>query len=311
MLISPNLYNFLSDFNREDSPFYKVLAIMVLWAYSKGKTMINLENKENIFTYHPPKNKYIGILSIPHSGEILPPEFKEFVSPEWDILMRDVDFRVHELIDIEALQNAGIAVINAHIIRTAVDLNRPKETALLNWKNNSFGEQVVLKEPTAEQATELTEIYYSPYYEMIKALINDLRPLTKMPSFIDLHSMPSHPTEYHLKITPNQSKDRPDFCISDIEGLSCEKTFIDQICNKLNEDYPQVNQNNPYYGGHVTRHVHAEFKNTNNIQIEIKRNIYMDEQTKTLEENKVLKLKPILTNALIEVFETYFEKYKV
>lgn len=278
--------------------------------FQKTRTiMLNIENKENIFTLHPPKNKYIGILSLPHSGEVLPDEFKQYLSDDWNALMRDVDYKVHELIDIDLLQKAGIAVIKSHIIRTAVDLNRAQDNALLNWKQNSFGEQVVEQEPSDEIAQELTLKYYSPYYEMLKALINDLKSHSQKPSFIDLHSMPSKPTAYHLKITPNQKMHRPDFCISDVKGISCEKEFIDYVCSQLKETYSEINQNDPYFGGHVTRHVNSQFTEVNNIQIEINRNIYMDEPTKTLDIQKIEKLKPALTDALIKTFETFFEKY--
>nr|MBA2403417.1 hypothetical protein [Bdellovibrionales bacterium] len=44
---------------------------------------------------------------------------------------------------------------------------------------------------------------------------------------------------------------------------------------------------------------------TNNIQIEIKRSIYMDETTKQLIPAKVETLKPMLTDVLLRGFETF------
>ena len=61
--------------------------------------------------------------------------------------------------------------------------------------------------------------------------------------------------------------------------------------------------NDPYVGGYVTEYV-DQFR-TNNIQIEINRRIYMDEKTKLLVPEKVVTLKPTLTDVLIRGFEHF------
>lgn len=265
----------------------------------------DLSKADRIFNYHPPKNGFIGILSIPHSGETIPDEFSKYLVDDQIALDKDVDTGVHQLVDIEALTEAGIAVLKANIHRVCVDLNRSPEICVLNWQKNSQGQVLVRSNPDEGTTTLLAQKYHAPYYEMIKALINELGKRAKKPSFIDLHSMPSTPTEYHLAITPNQEKERPDFCVSDIEGLSCEKPFIDFVCSQLEKSYNKVYQNKPYYGGHVTRHVNATFPGVNNIQIEVKRGIYMDEPKRALDSAKVAQLKPILTKALIETFKRF------
>lgn len=262
------------------------------------------EAKNEVFQYYPPKNNYIGILSIPHSGEAIPEEFKEYITDDLTILAKDVDYAVDKLVDINALTEAGIAVIVANIHRTCVDLNRPSESCVLNWKKNSHGEQIVEKEPTEEINKLFVGKYHFPYFEMLKTMINELHKKTdKEISFIDLHSMPSKATEYHLKITPNQDIDRPDFCVSDISGQSCTKEFIDGVCLELEKFSSNVTQNKPYFGGHITRHTHATYERINNIQIEIKRGIYMDEIKRELIPSLSDELKPKLTQALINTFK--------
>ena len=263
------------------------------------------EAENEIFRYYPPKNDYIGILSIPHSGEVIPNEFKEFITSDMKILSRDVDFRVDALVDIEELTNQGIAVIVSNIHRTCIDLNRSSDKCVLNWKSNSFDEQIVLKEPSPKTQGFFVGKYHAPYFEMLKTMINELHKKTKKDiSLIDLHSMPSTPTEYHLKVTPNQDKERPEFCVSDIEGLSCTKDYIDGTCKELNEFSSSVTQNKPYFGGHITRHINATFQRINNIQIEINRSIYMDEDLRVLKEILVNELKPNLTRALLKVYKS-------
>lgn len=266
---------------------------------------LNDLDSSEIFNFYPPKDEFIGILSIPHSGEIIPSEFESFLTTDHKARMQDVDFRVNELVDIPKLQESGIAVIVANIHRICVDLNRSPEICVLNWKSNSMGVELVTNNPSEKEENTLRSKYYSPYYAMLKSIIENLHTKQEIVSFIDLHSMPSRPTEYHMKINPNQKKQRPDFCVSDVNGKTCEKEFIDFTCNELKKFTNEVTQNDPYFGGHVTRNVDANFPYTNNIQIEIKRDIYMDESAQTLIEEKVRELKTNLTNALIKVFKGF------
>jgi N-formylglutamate amidohydrolase len=262
-------------------------------------------NQPETFRYYAPKNKYIGILSIPHSGESIPTEFNGYLTPNTRDLNCDVDYRVDHLVDIERLNNEGIAVIVSNIHRTCVDLNRSPDICVLTWKKNSKGKQIVIKEPTVEQNNLMVLKYHTPYFEMLRTMITELHKKTsKNISLVDLHSMPSEATEYHLKVTPNQPRFRPDFCVSDIEGLSAEKTFIEQACKSLEVFSKNVKANFPYYGGYITRHIHKEFKRINNIQIEISRALYMDEEKKELITEKSTPLKKDLTEALIELYKT-------
>ena len=263
--------------------------------------------EDEIFNFYPAENKFIGILSIPHSGEIIPQEFERFLVKDQKSRMQDVDFRVNELVDIAKLQKSGIAVIVANIHRACVDLNRSQDTSVLNWKKNSMGVELVQQEPSLEENQQLQLRYHAPYFTMLKSLIEELHRHQQQVSFIDLHSMPSVPTDYHLKINPNQSMSRPDFCVSDISGKSCEKDFIDTICNELSNFSSDVTQNDPYFGGYITQHVDREFSYTNNVQIEIKRGIYMDEKDQKLDSKKVEALKSKLTQALINTFEKFYQ----
>lgn len=260
------------------------------------------DNTTQIFELYPSLKAPIGILSIPHSGEVIPEEFKEYLIEDFTKLSRDVDTGVHELIDIDALNQSGITVIKANIHRIAIDLNRAQSESMLNWKRNSWGENVVIKEPSLEFKTQLELKYHSPYYEMLKALINELSKYYPKASFVDLHSMPSRATEYHLKITPSQNPIRPDFCLSDISGQSCEANFIDTFKNEFDKYYDRVNKNDPYFGGNITREINKIFPTINNIQIEISRALYLDENKRKMISQKVENLKKNLTNILINSF---------
>lgn len=261
--------------------------------------------KSPIFDYYAPLGTtYRGVLSIPHSGENIPPVFEPYLSGDEKAYREDVDFKVNELIDIEALQKAGVAVLVAHVHRVCVDLNRAESNCVLFWKENTKQTKLVVKDPTIEETERFIEAFHRPYFEILKASLQDLEKRKKGPvSMIDLHSMPSRVTEYHMKQNPNQKPYRESFCVSDRKGLTCTREFIQFFHQTLQQSGYTSAINDPYVGGYITEYVN-NFR-TNNIQIEINRSIYMDEDQKILVPEKVSKLKPILTQTLIDGFTKF------
>jgi N-formylglutamate amidohydrolase len=269
--------------------------------------MFQLDHPEQneIFSYYSPQDKFIGIVSIPHSGEIIPDDMEDYLVAGKRDCQEDVDFKVNELVDIETLQKNGIAVIVSHIHRVCVDLNRDMANTIFYWKKNTQGVDLVTKEVGAAKKEEFRLKYYQPYYEMLKSLITELEKHQTTASFVDLHSMPSKPTEYHLSKNPDQETHRAEFCVSDRHGLTCHPDFINHVCDELKSYGRDVAINNPYVGGYITEWVNG-FK-TNNIQIEINRSIYMDEKEKVLIPDLASKLKDELTPSLVSLFQK-FEK---
>lgn len=241
----------------------------------------------------------MGLVSIPHSGEDVPAEFLPYLAADLATMREDVDFKVDELIDIPRLQAAGIGVLVAHVHRVCIDLNRDAENCVLFWKENTKGVPLVAKVPTAEETQSFIARYHMPFFEVYTALLKELeRMIPGAVPVVDLHSMPSAPTSYHMKQNPKQSTHRPDFCVSDQKGKTCSPAYIGHFAKALRAIGHETAVNDPYIGGYVTTFV-DRFR-TNNIQIEINRGIYMDEKTKLLVMSKATPLKEKLTTVLIE-----------
>ena len=254
--------------------------------------------KNPLFTYHPPlAERAIGIVSIPHSGEEVPQEFLPYLCADLATMREDVDYRVDALVDIKALQEAGIGVLVAHVHRVCVDLNRAEENCVMFWKENTQGVKLIARDVTPEETEHFIQRYHRPFFEVYASLIRDLERSLKRPvPVIDLHSMPSAPTAYHMKQNPHQKTHRADFCVSDQRGKTCEPAYINWFAQALAEQGFEVAVNDPYIGGYVTTFV-DRFR-TNNIQIEIKRGSYMDEKKKELVANLSEPLKEKLTQVI-------------
>ncbi len=242
-----------------------------------------------------------GIVSIPHSGEQIPAEFKSYICGSVVDCREDVDFKVNELVYIDALNAAGISVVVADIHRVCVDLNRAATESILFWRENTHGVPLVSGTPSAAQVQDWVDRYHAPYFAKILELLQACEAAHGRVGFVDLHSMPSRPTDYHFKRNPAQKLERPDFCISDRQGLTCQPDFISGFAGALGAQF-SVGINDPYLGGYITQAVHTlkDKSRTQNIQIEINRAIYMDERAKVLLADRVAVLKPFLTKVLIE-----------
>lgn len=234
----------------------------------------------------------------------IPEVFTPYLSGDERAYLEDVDFKVNELVDIPALQRAGVAVLVAHVHRICVDLNRAEGQCVLFWKENTQGRRLVMKDPTAQETERFIETFHRPYYEILKSALLDLeKRKTGRVSMVDLHSMPSTPTAYHMKQNPNQKTRRPQFCISNRKGETCQPDFIEFFKQDLERKGHESSLNDPYVGGFVTEYV-GKFR-TNNIQIEINRSVYMDEATKLLVSEKATALRGVLTDTLIKGFEKF------
>lgn len=255
-----------------------------------------------IFDFYPSVlEQAIGIVSAPHSGETIPDEFLPYLSGDSVAYGRDVDFKTRELLEIDRLNKAGIHVLIANVHRVCIDLNRDRNIALFAWERNSHGEKIVNTRPEDEIGEGLRKKYYDPYYKKLTEEIHSLSQSLPTPvPIIDFHSMPSHPTAYHLKVTPNQPKLRPSFCISNLKGLSCPEDFLESFQEKLSQKYDDIRMNFPYYGGHLTQYIHS-LPNTWNFQVETRRNLYMDEKKRELIPS-YKRVKEDVSQAIIELF---------
>ncbi len=239
-----------------------------------------------------------GLISIPHSGLKIPSEYRDYFIKNDFELNCDVDLGVHECLELSKLQLEGIHVIKYNFHRTFIDLNRSRDTSLQNWEKNTRGVDLIVKRIENDQA--VLEKYWDPYFFIIEQFIENNS--EKFP-IIDLHSMPSKATDYHLKKNPNQPVNRPPFCLSDFKGKTAPKEFTDLAHKTFVSLWPESLVNDPYFGGYITQHF-EKFPNPN-IQIEINRSLYMNEINQELNPQKIEKFRNQLTDSLIQFFKSW------
>lgn len=246
------------------------------------------------------------VFSSPHSGRWYPAAFRRASRLDARTLRRSEDCYVDDLFATAA--DAGAALIAAVYPRAYIDLNRAAEEldpllfdgplpahAQADGDRVSVGLGVIPRVvatgvpiyrqrlPIAEAHRRIDHIH-RPYHTRLTDLLDGARRRHGWAVLIDCHSMPS----FGLRAprgTPRARQRRhheplvADIVLGDRHGRSCHPALMDRAQTILSDLGYRVTRNDPYAGGFCTSHYGRPHRGLHALQIEIKRSLYMDEQT--------------------------------
>lgn len=237
------------------------------------------------------------LVTIPHSGEQIPPEAAWLSDLPERLLMYDVDRYVDELYE-PTLRKLKIAWIKTEWHRYACDLNRlatdvdaqsligslnPRGTYPrgLHWSTTTKGERLMPRPISSDVHQMIVNRCLRPFHDAVRAVGDLIRPPSvrskAAPLFhIDLHSMPSFGTKEHR----DPGEWRADLVISNQDGKSSSAAFFQMICAAGRSQGFSVSENWPYKGGRITEVYGRPLEGWETVQIELNRKLYMNEQTK-------------------------------
>ena len=227
-----------------------------------------------------------------------------------EILMCDVDRYVDRLYT-SALAQLGIPVIKTEWHRYVVDLNRiPQDidAASVEGSKNPEGlhsrgyhwcvttyNQPLMKAPMSQVLHQkFTDLIYTPFHLQIQNQYQQLLKVNSEVYHIDAHSMPSVGTKMHRD--PGQR--RADIVVSDCSGNSCKSTFKDLVIAAYCTAGFKVAYNWPYLGGRVTEQYGQPAMGHHALQVELVRDLYMDEKSKQYKADEALKVQEKILFAL-------------
>jgi N-formylglutamate amidohydrolase len=251
-------------------------------------------------------------LTSPHSGEKIAPECDWLKNLSKEHLFRDADLFVDKLYE-DLASDLGLDLISAEFNRYVVDLNRSEndiEAASVEGVINDIGRfhlkglhwvqttqsELLLKTP---MSLELHKILVANYYRPWHQKVQDAYSLRKEKGFsdvyqLDCHSMPSVATSAHA----DPGKYRPQVVVSDFLGKSCNSNYKDLVLKAFKTEFTEVNYNDPYIGGGITAKYGKPELGQHCIQIELRRDMYMDEDNKVLNTEDAETLKSKLQSVL-------------
>lgn len=271
----------------------------------------------------PAEHRLPVVLNSPHSGSCYPNDFLAVSRLDERAIRRSEDTWVDELVAPAA--GVGCPLLRANFPRAWLDVNRePYELDPKMFEGNlptyanirsvrvagglgtiarivSESEEIYKQPICVNEALGRIDTVYKPYHRTLRQLVLDTRAAFGLAVLIDCHSMPSSTRGTH-------SRHRPDIVLGDRYGTSCATELTDFAAQILSRFGYSVSRNKPYAGGFITEHYGQPGRALHAMQVEINRNIYMDERTlaKTERFGAVAADLARLVQALGEAFDAGF-----
>ena len=228
-----------------------------------------------------------------HSGRHYPADFLAAARLDPLTLRRSEDGFVDELF--AAAPAAGAPLLTATFARAFCDANREAweldpdmfDGALPPWVNTSStrvhaglgtiarvvssGEGIYRQKLSFGEAERRVREFWQPWHTQLAALVAQTTARFGVCWLIDCHSMPSCDTG-----APGRTAAQ--FVLGDAHGTSCAQPMVALVERILRRQGFRVARNDPYAGGYITRRYGRPAGGVHALQIEIARDLYMDER---------------------------------
>jgi N-formylglutamate amidohydrolase len=250
-----------------------------------------LETAPPVTVLRPARQIVPVVFASPHSGRAYPTDFLAAARLDPLALRRSEDSFVDELFS--AAPDYGAPLVAATFPRAFCDANRePWELdpamfadPLPPWVNTTSarvgaglgtiarivasGETIYRGKLPFSEAERRVQLFWQPFHETLEALISGTRAMFGACLLVDCHSMPSH--------GGSRTAGRAEFVLGDAHGTTCNPLVTQFIEQRLSMLGYIVRRNDPYAGGYITRHYGRPRERVHVVQVEIARELYMDE----------------------------------
>jgi len=235
------------------------------------------------------------VVSSPHSGRRYPEHFLAASQLSPQELRRSEDSYVDRLVALAP--SYGAPLIAANFPRASVDVNRePYELdgqlireALPDYANSRTPRVAAGLGTVARVVANGREIYegripladvlsriercYIPYHRTLRQLIDETCEIFGYCLLLDVHSMPA---------LPSDGSNKPiNVVLGDCHGSSTSIEPLTMAERSLRSMGYNTAINTPYAGGFITRHYGRPAQGVHALQIELARDLYMDEENLT------------------------------
>ncbi len=233
------------------------------------------------------------VVGVPHAGDWIPDEVRSEMIIGDQVLRRDLDLYVDKLW--KAAPSLGATLLVSQVSRYVVDLNRAIDDVSpltveggvrvtapgyyqdrgVVWQTTTSGKAVMAGPMSKSQFDKRIAQYYTPYHQALAIEIERVRKKFGFCVLIDGHSMPSMGRRGHS----DPGRERAQIVPGDVDGASCDRTLRFVVEENFREHGYSVRSNEPYKGGWITRKYGEPSRRIHAIQIEVRRDLYMNERT--------------------------------
>lgn len=239
------------------------------------------------------------VISIPHGSTYIPEEIRALMPHDDHVLLNEPDLYTDRIYNIK-----GPTVVQARTSRIISDVNRAPDEIYTKGRMRangvimlslSHGLDTFEKDPTEEQMRDWISSYHESFHRELHGAMRDALFL------IDGHSLWSH--------SPPSQEDagaeRADIVLGNRLYTTCNAQTTQFFRHYFEKLGYSVAVNNPYMGRYVVG-THCSRLHTPGIQIEMKRSLYMDEETLEPYENVIKKLQGEI-ETLVEEFCAWYK----
>jgi N-formylglutamate deformylase len=247
------------------------------------------------FLRHDPAGDVIPlVLDSPHSGTAYPKEFDH--APPRSLVRQAEDTHVATLW--RAAPSFGATLLEARFPRAFIDPNRslddidpellaeawphaiePTRKTLqgigLVWRMAGDGVPMYARKLGRAEVADRIERYWRPYHAELDAVLDARFRRFGAVWHLNCHSMPAVGDAR----SDDPGRERADFVLGDRDGSTCEPGFTRLVADTLRNLGYAVAVNDPYKGVEIVRKHGRPDEQRHSLQLEIKRTLYMDEQT--------------------------------
>lgn len=247
------------------------------------------------FIRHDPDGAAIPlVLDSPHSGEWYPDDFDH--APPRALVRQAEDTHVARLWG--AAPALGATLIEARFPRAYIDPNRslddidpdlladPWPVPLspsrktqqgigLVWRLADGGVPLYSRTLASSEVRARIDRFWRPYHAALETTLDVRHGEFGGVWHLNCHSMPAVGDAW----SDDPGHERADFVLGDLDGTTCEPEFAQCVAVSAREMGYSVALNDPYKGVELVRKHGRPAENRHSLQIELKRTLYMDEQT--------------------------------
>jgi N-formylglutamate amidohydrolase len=245
------------------------------------------------------------VVSVPHAGLDVPDPDAGVLALSGRALLRDADLHVDKLA--EGIPTLGVPVVVAHVSRYVLDLNRAPDDVDadvcpgidrparpsargLCWRTTTDGVAVLRRPLTVDEVRSRIRRIHTPYHETLSSLLAEKRARHGHAILLDLHSMPSRFE------APSR---RVDVVPGNLDDQSCAPALMRAVVDHFVGADFSVRPNDPYKGQYTTVRHGQPAQGIHALQLEVNRDLYMDERTFELVEPRATRLRSALV-ALVQ-----------
>lgn len=248
------------------------------------------------------------VIDVSRSGTRYPPEFQP--PAPFNILHTKLSPYVERVVLPSAAE--GATILMAEFPPTFVDPNRPiddidPDTVDGQWPSALNPVKASLQSgsglihtlgsnyaPLYEGTLSVRDIhrrisnYYTPYHDALSDLLAQRQRKFGLAFQLSCHSMSS--------VGPRDGLKRPDICVGDLDGTTASPTYLDAVTKTFRDQGFEVALNKPFRGNELLRRHASPSTGIYSLQVEMRRDLYLDEKTRELHGGLAL-----LQNSFIQI----------